>query len=206
MNALLGKKLGMTRYFAEDGSAVPVTLLLAGPNVVVQVKTEAKEGYNAVQVGFGERPERNANKPLLGHIKRAKIAPPRRLREVRVESTEGFEPGQVIGANLFKVGDIVDVTGVSKGLGFQGGVRRHGFKGGLKTHGQSDRWRAPGSIGQSSWPSRVFKGMRMAGHMGNETTTVLKLRVESVDVEKNIIAVRGAVPGKRNSFVKIKKR
>ncbi|MFH2056536.1 MAG: 50S ribosomal protein L3 [bacterium] len=206
MNAVLGKKLGMTRIFASDGSAVPVTVLSAGPNVIVQVKTVAKEGYNAVQVGFEQRPERTARKPLLGHIRRAKIAPPRRLGEVRVESTDGFEPGQVIGADLFKVGDLVDISGISKGLGFQGGVRRHGFSGGSKTHGQSDRWRAPGSLGQSSYPSRVFKGLRMAGHMGNEKTTVRNLRVEIVDAEKNIIAVRGAVPGKRNSYVKIKKR
>jgi large subunit ribosomal protein L3 len=206
MDALLGKKLGMSRFFAEDGSAVPVTLLAAGPNVVIQVKTVEKEGYNAVQVGFEQRPERAANKPLLGHVKRAKVAPPRQLRELRVESTEGLELGQVIGADVFKVGDLVDVTSVSKGLGFQGTIRRHGFATGPKTHGQSDRLRSPGSIGQSSWPARVFKGMRMAGHMGNQKTTVRNLKVFMVDPEKNVIAVQGAVPGKRNSYVKIKKR
>jgi len=206
MNALLGKKLGMTRFFSEDGTAVPVTLILAGPNVVMQVKTTEKEGYNAVQVGFGERKERTAKKPALGHAKKAGVAPMRRLSEVRVDSTEGFALGQQLGVDLFKPGDRVDVSGVSKGLGFQGGVRRHGFGGGSKTHGQSDRWRAPGSLGQSSYPSRVFKGLRMAGHMGNEKTTVRNLLVHMVDPEKNVIAVRGAVPGKKNSYVKIKKR
>ncbi|MCK4857431.1 MAG: 50S ribosomal protein L3, partial [candidate division Zixibacteria bacterium] len=145
-------------------------------------------------------------KPLLGHFRKGKVAPQARLSEVRVESLDGLDTGQVLGADLFHVGDKVAVTAYSKGLGFQGTVRRHGFHGGPKTHGQSDRWRAPGSIGQSSSPSRVFKGMRMSGRMGGRKTTVKNLLVFMVDPEKNVIAVRGAVPGKKNSYVRISKR
>jgi large subunit ribosomal protein L3 len=206
MNALLGKKIGMTRLFADDGSAVPVTLLQTGPNVVVQVKTRTKDGYDAVQLGVGSKSERSCSKPLLGTFAKAKIKPPAYLAEVRVDSTEGIACGQVVGAGVFKVGDKVDITGTGKGLGFQGGVRRHGFAGGSKTHGQSDRWRAPGSIGQSSSPSRVFKGLRMAGRMGGRQVTARKLAVFMVDEENDVIAVRGSVPGKRHTYVKITKR
>lgn len=206
MNALLGKKIGMTRMFADDGSAVPVTLLQAGPNVVVRVKTVEKDGYGAVQVGFGEKKERACTKPILGEFTKAKVSPLARLGEVKVDTTEGLEAGQTVGASIFKVGEKVDVTSISKGLGFQGSVRRHGFHGGPKTHGQSDRWRAPGSLGQSSYPSRVFKGIKMAGHMGGKQITVKNLSVFMVDEENNVIAVRGAVPGKKNSYVRIKKR
>lgn len=206
MNALLGKKIGMTRLFAEDGTAVPVTLLLAGPNVVVQVKTKDKDGYDAVQIGFGKKNEKACSKPLLGTFNKANVAPLARVGEVRLDSTEGFEAGQQIGVGIFKVGQKVHVTSISKGLGFQGGVRRHGFHGGPKTHGQSDRWRAPGSIGQSSYPSRVFKGIRMAGRMGNKQVTVKNLAVFMVDEEHNVIAVRGAVPGKKNSYVRITRK
>lgn len=196
----------MSRLFAPNGAAVAVTILEAGPNVVVQIKTKAKEGYDALQVGFGKRTEKATNKPLMGHLKKAKLAPVARLEEVRVDSTEGIQLGQVFKADLFVAGELVDVTSISKGLGFQGTVRRHGFAGGPKTHGQSDRLRAPGSIGASSYPSRVFKGTRMAGRMGGDKTTVKNLKVFMVDPEKNIIALQGAVPGRNNSYVRIRKK
>jgi large subunit ribosomal protein L3 len=206
MNALLAKKIGMSRLFAANGAAVAVTLLEAGPNVVVQIKTKAKEGYDALQIGFGKRTEKATNKPLLGHLKKANVGPVHQLSEVRVDSTEGIQLGQVFKADIFAVGEMVDVTAVSKGLGFQGVVRKYGFAGGPQTHGQSDRLRAPGSIGSSSYPSRVFKGTRMAGRMGGEKTTVKNLKVFLVDPENNLIALEGAVPGKKNTFVRIRKR
>jgi large subunit ribosomal protein L3 len=206
MNALFGRKVGMTRLFAEDGAAVPVTLLEAGPNVVVQVKSKEKDGYDAVQIGFGKKKESTCTKPMLGVFAKAKVNPLARLGEVKVDSTEDFKPGQEIGVGDFKVGERVNVTALSKGLGFQGGVRRHGFRGGPKTHGQSDRWRAPGSIGQSSYPSRVYKGLRMPGRMGGKQVTVRNLLVIMVDEENKVIAVRGAVPGKKDGFVRISKR
>jgi large subunit ribosomal protein L3 len=206
MKALIGKKIGMTRIFSEDGNAHPVTLIQTGANVVVQVKSEEVDGYNAVQLGYGVRNSKRLSKPLTGHFKRAGVNPVQKLSEVRIDSIEDVKQGQEVKADIFRVGEKVDVVGISKGLGFQGTVRRHGFGGGPKTHGQSDRWRAPGSIGQSSYPSRVFKGLRMAGKMGNERVTVRNLRVILVDAEKGVIGLRGAVPGKKNSLVKIRKK
>jgi len=206
MKALLARKMGMTRLFDEDGTVVPVTLLHAGDNVVVQIKTDKNDGYEAIQIGFGDKSEKACTKPLLGHFKKAKIAPHRRLSETRVDSTEGMELGQTLNVSLFAPGEKVDVTSVSKGLGTQGTVRRHKFATGPKTHGQSDRWRSPGSIGQASYPARVFKGMRMAGHMGGVKVTVKNLRVYLIDEENGVIGLKGAVPGKRNSIVKIWKR
>lgn len=205
MNTLLGRKIGMTRIFLEDGTAVPVTVIEAGPCTVVQIKDEEKHGYTAVQLGFEDMRETLVNMPLQGHFKAANVTPKRFLKEVRVDNLEGMEIGKEFRADLFNEGEIVKVTGVSKGLGFMGGVRRHGFGGGPKTHGQSDRWRAPGSIGQSSYPSRVFKGTRMAGKTGRDKVTVKNLRVVKVDVENNLICVRGAVPGKKRSLVRIEK-
>jgi large subunit ribosomal protein L3 len=205
MDTIFGRKLGMTRIFLEDGAAVPVTVLQAGPCPVVQVKTEESDGYNAVQLGFEEIRETLVNKPAAGHFKEAGVSPTRFLREVRTEENEDLKVGQELTVDIFEVGDLVDVTGVSKGLGFMGTVRRHGFSGGSKTHGQSDRWRAPGSIGQSSYPSRVFKGMRMSGRMGGESVTVKNLIVAKVDSDNNLICVQGAVPGKKRTFVRIKK-
>jgi large subunit ribosomal protein L3 len=181
-------------------------LVQTGANTIVQVKSAATDGYNAIQLGYGERRSKRVNKPLSGHFKRAGVAPAKKLIEVRVDSVEEMKAGQELKADVFKVGEKVDVIGISKGLGFQGTVRKHGFAGGSKTHGQSDRWRAPGSIGQSSYPSRVFKGLRMAGKMGNETVTVRNIRVILVDVERGVIGLRGAVPGKRYSLVKISKK
>jgi len=205
MNTIYGRKIGMTRIFLEDGTAVPVTVIEAGPCPVVQIKTEETDGYNAVQLGFDDMRESLVNKPMKGHFDQAKVSPKRFLREVRVESTEGIELGTEFRVDQFHEGERVDVIGTSKGLGFMGTVRRHGFGGGPKTHGQSDRWRAPGSIGQSSYPSRVFKGTRMAGKTGRDRVTLKNLLVAKVDVDNNLICVRGAVPGKNRSLVEIRK-
>jgi large subunit ribosomal protein L3 len=205
MKTLFGRKIGMTRIFLGDGRAVPVTVIQAGPCPVVQIKTEDENGYNAVQLGFEEIRETLVNMPLKGHYAGSKTAPRRFLREVRVDDVEGVELGKEFRVDIFTVGDKVSISGVSKGLGFMGAVRRHGFAGGPKTHGQSDRWRAPGSIGQSSYPSRVFKGMRMSGRMGGDMVTVKNLTVVKVDAENNLICVRGAVPGKNQTFLRIRK-
>ena len=205
MKTLFGRKIGMTQIFLDDGRAVPVTVIEAGPCPVVQIKTEDENGYNAVQLGFEEIRKTLVNMPLKGHYARSKTAPKRFLKEVRVDDVEGIELGKEFRVDIFNVGDKVNISGVSKGLGFMGTVRRHRFAGGPKTHGQSDRWRAPGSIGQSSYPSRVFKGMRMAGRMGGDMVTVKNLTVVKVDAENNLICVRGAVPGKNRTFLRIRK-
>ncbi|MDZ7374938.1 MAG: 50S ribosomal protein L3 [candidate division KSB1 bacterium] len=207
MVGIIGRKLGMTRLFGERGEAIPVTVIEAGPCYVTQVKTEAKDGYNAVQLGFDEVKERSLNKPLLGHLKKAGVKALRILREFRdFQLDKPVEPGQEIRVDIFREGDLVDVTGYSKGRGFAGVVKRHRFGGGPKTHGQSDRWRAPGSLGQSSFPSRVFKGLRMAGRMGNRRVTVKNLRVVKVDPENNLLVVKGAVPGSVKGIVTIKRQ
>jgi large subunit ribosomal protein L3 len=201
MKGILGKKVGMTQIFDDSGVVIPVTLIEAGPCYITQKKTQEKDGYNAVQLGFGEMPERKLKKPMAGHLKKANAPVIKYLREFRVSNPDEYEQGQIIDVSIFKVGDKVDVTGTSKGKGFAGVVKRHGFRGGPKTHGQSDRWRAPGSIGAGSTPGRVFKGMRMAGRMGNERVTVQNLKVALVDPDKNILAVRGAVPGGKNGLI-----
>jgi len=205
MKGIIGKKIGMTRIFNQVGQVIPVTVIEAGPCPVVQLKTEDKEGYNAIQLGFGEKRKSLFVLPLLGHFNKAKVGPKRILREIRTDQVDKFNVGQELKVDVFSVGEKVNVTGISKGLGFQGGVRRHKFHGGPKTHGQSDRLRAPGSIGSSSFPSRVFKGQRMAGRMGGERVTIRNLQVVGVDVEKNLLLLKGAVPGKRNSYLAIKK-
>lgn len=192
----------MARIFAEDGEAIGVTVIEAGPCPVVQVKTQDKDGYDALQIGFGQKRATLMTKPQLGHI--GDLAPVRYLREVRLEGPADKNRGDVLTVEIFQVGDRVDVSGVSKGLGFQGGVRRHGFGGGPKTHGQSDRLRAPGSVGASSYPSRTYRGQRMAGRMGNSKTTTRNLRVVAVRPEENLIFVRGAVPGKSNTVLTIR--
>lgn len=168
MKGIIGKKIGMTRIFNPEGHSIPVTVIEAGPCPVVQVKTKEKEGYHSVQLGFGEKRKNLFNLPWIGHFAKAKLEPKRMLREIRIKEGEKVEVGQEVKVDIFSVGDKVHVTGISKGLGFQGTVRRHKFRGGPKTHGQSDRTRAPGSIGGSSYPSRVFKGQRMAGRMGGK--------------------------------------
>ncbi len=201
ISGIIGKKLGMTQRFRDNGKVEAVTAIEAGPCTVAQVKTVAKEGYNAAQLSFGE--VKRLNSPQRGHLKG--LGQFRYLREFRVDDIEAIEVGQKVDVSLFKSGDLVDITGVSKGKGFAGVVKRHHFAGGPKTHGQSDRHRAPGSIGATTSPGRVFKGMRMAGHMGNSQVTVRQLEVFEADPARNLLLVRGAVPGGRNGLLLIKK-
>ncbi len=195
----------MTQIFTDEGVMVPVTVLEVGPCYVTQIKTPETDGYAAVQLGFGEVKEKRLTRGVRGHLKRANVPPLRTLREFRVQPEElaEFKLGQKILVDLFNEGDLVDVTGTSKGKGFQGGVKRHNFNRQPKTHGQSDRERAPGSAGAGSTPGRVYKGKRMPGHMGHERVTVQNLKVMRVDPERNLLAVRGAVPGPKNGLVTI---
>ncbi|MCL5062053.1 MAG: 50S ribosomal protein L3 [Nitrospiraceae bacterium] len=202
MTGILGKKLGMTQIFTEDGKLVPVTVIEAGPCCVVQVKTPEKDGYEAVKVGFIEtRKEKNVSKPLAGVFKKAGTPAFRILKEFHMS---GLQVGDMIKAESFSKGDTVIVSGISKGKGFQGVMKRHNFKGGPDSHGSMFN-RAPGSIGASSFPSRVWRGIRMAGHMGSERVTVRNLTVVDVRPEQNLILIRGAVPGAANSIVEIRK-
>ncbi|MBN2256002.1 MAG: 50S ribosomal protein L3 [Deltaproteobacteria bacterium] len=200
---LLGKKLGMTQIFWDDGDAIPVTVLEAGPCFVIQKKTKEKDGYDAIQLGFGHKKEKNVTKPLKGHMDKTGKGYFRYMREFRTASPEQYEVGQELGADLFAVGDRIDVIGTTKGRGFAGVIKRHGFHGGRATHGSMFH-RAPGSIGASADPSRVFKGTRLPGQMGNKRHTVQNLIVVGVKPDQNIILVRGAVPGAKNGFVIIK--
>lgn len=212
MLGLLGKKLGMTTIFADDGSAIPVTVILAGPCKVVQIKTPESDGYSAVQLGFDFVEKRKSNKPMMGHFKKAGVEekPPRKLSEFRLDD-ENIDPGKyklgqtISVTDVFQEGMKVDCTGKSKGKGFQGVVKRHHFAGGPKTHGQSDRLRAPGSIGASSFPSRVWKGMRMASHMGNAKVTAKSLDVMKIIPEQNLLIVKGAVPGPKGGYIIIRR-
>lgn len=206
MNGILGRKVGMTQVFTPDGRALPVTVVEAGPCTVTAIKNVARDGYTSVQLGFGQR--RRLNKPRLGHVHKAtgnNDTRPRLLREFRGES-EGVELGQRITVDMvFAKDDYIDVVGTSKGKGFQGGVKRWGFRGGKKTHGQSDRHRAPGSVGAGTTPGRVLKGQKMAGHMGHVRVTVQNLQVVDIDVEHNVLLLKGAVPGPRNGMVMLRK-
>ena len=204
MRQLLGTKIGMTRVFTEVGEQVPVTVVLAGPCPIVKVKTKKTDGYDAVVLGFGTRRKSLFTKPELGFFQKSGMDPVRHLKEMRVTELEELKVGEVWTVEVFKPGDRVRVTGISKGKGFQGGMRRHGFSGAQKTHGQSDRWRAVGSIGQSSSPSRVFKGRKMPGRMGHQKVTVRNINVVDIDAEKNLILLKGAVPGPRNGLVVIR--
>ena len=204
MKGIIGKKLGMTRIFNEDGTAVPVTVIEAGPCVVTQIKTIETEGYEAVQLGFDRMRRKAANRPYGGHFAKHKLAPRRKLTEFRLENPTDYMVGQEILVDIFKPGDVVDVTANSKGRGFQGVVKRHGFSVGRKTHGNRNH-RRPGSIGQSATPARVWKGRKLPGRMGNSRVTVRHLDVVTVDVEKNLLLVRGAVPGGSNGFVLVRK-
>jgi len=204
MKTILGKKVGMTQIFDENGEVIPVTVIEAGPCYVTQKKTTEKDGYNAIQLGFGEVSEKRLTQPEAGHLKKSSAPLVKYLREFQVADPEAYEDGQEIDVSVFEVGDRVDVIGTSKGKGFAGVVKRHGFRGGPKTHGQSDRWRAPGSVGAGSTPGRVFKGVRMAGQMGNERVTVQNLKVVLVDAEKNLLALRGSIPGAKNGLVIIR--
>ena len=202
MKGILGKKIGMTRIFDESGDTVSATLIEAGPCVVVQIKTDKKDGYNAVQLGYAEQKEQRVTKPVLGHFKRANVKPHRILKEFRDMEGE-YKEGDEIRSDIFSQGERVNVAGLSKGRGFAGVVKRYGFRGGPKTHGQSDRHRAPGSIGQSAYPKRVFKGIKMAGRMGHKRTTIRNLGVVKVIPDRNLILLKGGVPGARNSIVEI---
>lgn len=206
MLGLIGKKIGMTQAFDEAELLVPVTVLEVLPCPIAQVKDRDSDGYTALRVAYHKTRTNRLNRAEQGVFKKAGIAPHRGLAEFRVDDVSEYSTGEALDVGMFEAGEVVDVTGRSKGRGFQGGVKRHGFKGGPKTHGQSDRHRAPGSIGQSSTPSRVFKGMRMAGHMGDRRVTVRGLRVVRVDTTQNLLLVKGAVPGSKGSFVVIEKR
>lgn len=203
IKGLLGKKIKMTTSFnLQSGEAVPVTILQVGPCKVTQIKTETKDGYEAVQIGFQDA--KKLNKPAQGHLKRSE-SNFKYLREFETQDVDSMEVGQTLDCGIFEVGDIVSVTGISKGKGFAGTVKRHNFKGGPKTHGQSDRHRAPGSIGAGSSPGRVWKGTKMSGHMGSERVTQKGLRIVKVDAKDNILEVQGSVPGSVKSMIMIEK-
>lgn len=205
MSGLIGRKIGMTSIFDENGKNIPCTLIECGPCVVTQVRTNDVDGYEAIQLGFDDKTEKHSIKAELGHFKKAGTVAKKKVVEFKGFETE-YKLGDVIAVDLFAEGEFVDVIGVSKGKGFQGVVKRHGFGGvGQATHGQHNRLRAPGSVGASSYPSRVFKGMRMAGRMGGDNVTVQNLRVLKVVAEKNLLLVKGAIPGHKNSYVIVQK-
>lgn len=207
MAGIIGKKIGMTSVFSVEGKNIPCTVIEAGPCVVTQVKTEEKEGYNALQLAYGEKREKNTSKAEFGHFKKAGVTPKRKVVEFKNTFQEKFEVGEEVNVDIFHENDYVDVVAVSKGKGFQGVVKRHGFKGvNDATHGQHNRLRAPGSIGASSWPSRVFKGMRMAGRDGGKTITIENLLVLKIVPEKNLIVVKGSVPGAKGSYIIMRKQ
>lgn len=201
IQGIIGRKIGMTQVFGEDGKVMAVTAIEAGPCSVTQIKRVGKEGYEAVQLGFGTA--KRLNSPQRGHLKKVGLL--KYLCEFEASDIDAIQVGQMVDVGIFKAGDLVDVSGISKGKGFAGVVKRHHFAGGPKTHGQSDRHRAPGSIGATTSPGRVWKGMRMAGHMGNERVTVRRLKVVEADSERNLLLIRGAVPGARRGLVTIRK-
>jgi large subunit ribosomal protein L3 len=205
MASIIGKKVGMTSIFDADGNNIPCTVVEAGPCVVTQVKTVENDGYSAVQLAFGEKKEKNTPQAMLGHFKKANTTPKRTVMEFRDIDME-FNTGDVVKCDIFQDGDFCEVVGTSKGKGFQGVVKRHNFSGvGAQTHGQHDRQRAPGSLGASSWPSRVMKGMRMAGHKGVDRVKVQNLQVVKVLPEQNLILIKGAIPGHKGSYVTVSK-
>ncbi len=217
MKGLLGIKLGMSQVFDENGKVTPVTIIQAGPCYVTQIKTKATDGYTAVQLGFGQVKEKSLTRGERGHLgllrpdkkhpRRKQIegaTAVRHLKEFRTKDVSGYEVGQILSVTQFEVGEKVDVTGKTKGRGFAGVVKRYGFGGGIKTHGQSDRWRAPGSIGATSGTGHVFKGKKMAGHMGNERLTAQNLQIMRIDPERHLLAVKGSVPGAKGGLVIIR--
>jgi large subunit ribosomal protein L3 len=207
MSGLLGQKIGMTSVYNEKGDLVPVSVIKAGPCKIVSIRTKEKDGYHALQLGFGEKKEKRVSKPVLGQFKKNELTPLKVLKEFKFSPEQEFKVGDEINVSIFTEGEKIKVRAKSKGKGFQGVMRRHGFGGvGGATHGQSDRLRAPGSIGASSYPSRVFKGQKMAGRLGFENVTISNLKVFKVIPEQNLILVRGAVPGAINSIVELLKR
>ena len=201
IQSFLGKKVGMSQVFREDGIVVPVTLVEAGPCVVTQIKTQGTDGYEAVQLGFGD--VKRLNKPMAGHFKRSRLS--RFVKEVKVDDLSEFQVGQSLTVDVFQPGERVDIIGRSKGRGFAGVMKRHGFGGGPRTHGQSDRARAPGSIGGGTTPGKVYKGLKMAGHMGNRRITVKGIEIIHVDVERNLLLLKGGVPGSVNWLLEIRR-
>ena len=205
MSGIIGKKVGMTSFYDDNGKNIPCTIIEAGPCVITQIKSTDKDGYNALQLGFEDQKESRVNMPKMGHFKKAKVTPKKKLVEFRGFDGE-FSLGDSITVEIFEEGEYVDVVGTSKGKGFQGVVKRHGFAGvGQSTHGQHNRLRAPGSIGAASYPARVFKGMKMAGRMGGEKVKIMNLRVLKVIPEKNLLVVKGCVPGHKNSYLIMQK-
>ncbi|MFL2632848.1 MAG: 50S ribosomal protein L3 [Candidatus Marivariicella sp.] len=205
MSGIIGKKIGMTSIYDNNGKNIPCTIIEAGPCVVTQIKTKETDGYNSIQLAYGERSEKNISKSKLNHFRKAKTSPKTKLHEFK-NYEHDYKLGDKINVDHFIEGEFVDVSGISKGKGFQGVVKRHGFAGvGQATHGQHNRLRAPGSIGAASYPARVFKGMRMAGQTGNKKNTIQNLRVLKVVLEKNIILLKGCVPGYKNSYIIISK-
>ena len=203
MKTIIGKKVGMTQIFDEHGKVIPVTVIEAGPCVISQVKSVETDGYNAIQLGFGDVKESKVNKPIKGHFAKAKIAPKKHLREFRVDSVEGVEVGTEVKADTFVAGDKIDVQGTTKGKGFQGVIKRHGQSRGPMGHG-SMYHRRPGSMGPTSTPGRVFKGKKLPGHMGRVTVTIQNLDVVKVDSDKNVVLVKGSVPGPKGAILKLK--
>jgi len=204
IHGLLGRKIGMTTVFNARGEAIPVTVIEAGPNHVLNIRTKDRDGYEAVQVGFGAVDPRRLTKPVLGQMKAAGVAV-RHVREMTADNIDEHSAGQLIDVDLFNVDDLVDVTGWSKGRGFAGVMKRHNFRGGSRTHGQSDRERAPGSLGAGTNPGKVWKGKRMAGRMGNERKTIQRLRVVRVDADRHLLLIKGSVPGARNGLVYVRR-
>jgi large subunit ribosomal protein L3 len=206
MKGILGRKVGMTQLLTGRGEVVPVTIIEAGPCFVTQIKTTEQDGYSAIQMGIGETRVKRLSKGEVGHLRRSNLQVPmlRTLREIRTKDVDQYTPGQKLLADVFSAGERVDVVGTSKGRGFQGGMKRHGFRGGPQTHGQSDRQRSPGASSSGTTPGRLYKGKRMAGHMGSDQVTVSNLQVVLVDPERNLLAVRGAVPGAKGGLLLIK--
>jgi len=204
MSALLGKKIGMTNVFSSDGKLVPVTVVQAGPCVVTQIKTKEVDGYNAFQLGFDEKKVGKLTKPIAGHLKKTTDKGFRVLREFRTDDLGEVEPGAVLGIDVFAIGDKVNISGISKGRGFQGTIKRHGFSRGPETHGSRNH-RKPGSIGNSAWPGRVFKGKKLPGHMGTNRETVKNLTIVDIKHEDNLLLVKGAVPGFKTGILEVRK-
>jgi len=204
MSALLGRKIGMTNVFSSDGRLVPVTVVQVGPCVVTQVKTKDTDGYNALQLGFDEKPVEKLNKPIAGHLKKATDKGFRVLREFRTDDVEAVEPGATLGIDMFEVGQKVNISGISKGRGFQGTIKRHGFSRGPETHGNRNH-RKPGSIGNSAWPGKVFKGKKLPGQMGTDRNTIKNLTIVDIKHDDNLLLVKGPVPGFKTGIVEVTK-
>lgn len=201
---IIGRKLGMTQVFLDDGSVVPVTIVEAGPCAIIQKKTKEKDGYNAIQLGFRHKKSQRVNKPLTGHFKKAGVSPCYYLREIRIDDIEGFEVGQEINVSIFKPGDIVDITGWIKGRGFSGVMKRHGFHGAPGSHGTHEYFRHGGSVGSATYPHHVFKGKKMPGHYGNQQVTIQNIKVMDVKEDQNLILLKGGIPGSPNGLVLIR--